>query len=333
VAVDDPAAVEGAVKRRSEVVKRLTYSIMIAGAMLFAAPGTDVKRFSSAEKARDALIEAAAQGLHAVKALFGPSSAEILRTGDEVADKNVLIRFNTLAQEKVQLEPDEMNPNRMTLVVGLVEWPFAVPLVRRNGQWFWDIEEGKAEIRRRTIGGNELTAIEICRGYVEAQTAYAETDRNGNGVLEYASKIISTQGRKDGLYWSGEDSPVAAGFAKAVAEGYKQGAAPRPYHGYFYKILRTQGPDAVGGAQDYFVHGLMIGGFALVAWPAEYGVSGIMTFIVSHGGIVYEKDLGAHSGALARAMTRFNPDKSWRAVPEEVLPEEEPGVVRSSSTR
>jgi hypothetical protein len=307
--------------------------ILIAGTVLCAAPGTGGKRFSTPEEARDALIAAAAESLEAVKALFGPGSAEIVRTGDEVADKNVLLRFRTLAREKAQLEPDEMNPNRMTLVLGAVEWPFAVPLVQKDGQWYWDIEEGKAEIRRRTIGGNELTAIEICRGYVEAQNSYAEIDRNGNGVLEYASKIISTEGTKDGLYWAGEDSPVAAAFARAVAEGYAfSGGTPRPYHGYFYKILRAQGPDAGGGAQDYFVHGLMIGGFALVAWPAEYGVSGIMTFIVSHDRVVYEKDLGPRSGALAKAMTTFNPDKSWRAVPE-TPPEEDSGVVRSTSTR
>jgi hypothetical protein len=313
--------------------KRLTPTILIAAAVLCAAPGSEARRFSTPEEARDALLEAAAQGLDAVRELFGPGSADIVRTGDDVADKNVLITFNQLAREKAQLEPDEMNLDRMTLVVGNVEWPFSVPLARKNGKWFWDIQEGKAEIRRRTIGRNELNAIEICRGYVAAQNSYAETDWNQNGVLEYASKIVSTEGKKDGLYWPGEDSPVAAGFSKAVAEGYARGAAPRPYHGYFYKVLLAQGANAAGGAQDYVVRGLMIGGFALVAWPSEYGLAGIMSFIVSHDGVVYEKDLGPHTRVLARAMTRFNPDKSWRIVPEEMLPAEDPQLVQSSAAR
>jgi hypothetical protein len=210
-----------------------------------------------------------------------------------------------------------VNPDRVTLLIGTIEWPIAVPIMRKSGRWSFDIQEGKAEIRRRTIGGNELDAIEICLGYVEAQQSYAESDRDGNGVLEYAKKIVSSEGRKDGLYWPGEDSPVAAGFAKAAAQGYtaSPGGSPRPYHGYFYKVLLSQGPDAAGGAQDYVVHGLMIGGFALVAWPAEYGVSGIKSFIVNQDGIVYEKDLGPNTGSLAKALTRFNPDKSWQVSP------------------
>jgi DUF2950 family protein len=210
-----------------------------------------------------------------------------------------------------------MNPNRATLLLGEEEWPFTVPLVRKNGRWSFDIQEGKAEIRRRIIGGNELDAIEICRGYVEAQQQYAETDWDGNGVLQYARKMISTEGKKDGLYWRGEDSPVAAGFAKAVAEGYPQptGTGTTPYHGYFYKILLSQGPNAASGVQDYVVHGMMIGGFALVAWPAEYSVSGIMTFIVNQDGVVYEKDLGPRTSTVAKAMTKFNPDQSWRVSP------------------
>jgi hypothetical protein len=144
---------------------------------------------------------------------------------------------------------------------------------------------------------------------------YAETDWDGNGVLEYAQKIASTEGKKDGLYWPGEDSPVAANFAKAVAQGYGPPGSSKGYHGYLYKILLSQGPDALDGVQDYVVHGFMIGGFALVAWPAEYGVSGIMTFIVNQDGIVYEKDLGPQTGVQAKAMTKFNPDKSWRVSP------------------
>jgi hypothetical protein len=304
------------------MISRLTY-ITLVGASLLAAQTAGPKTFRSADEARDALLQAAASGWDAVRSLFGPGSTEILRTGDEVADRNHLAAFNRQAAEKAQVEPDPMNPNRATLLLGVEEWPFAVPLVRKNGRWYFDIQEGKAEIRRRTIGSNELNAIEICRGYVEAQRLYAEVDRDGNGALEYAGKIVSTEGKKDGLYWPGDDSPVAAAFAKAAAQGYQPPSQkPQAYHGYFYRVLLGQGPDAPGGAQDYVARGLMIGGFALVAWPAEYGVSGIKTFIINHDGIVYEKDLGPRTGVLAKAMTKFNPDKSWVASPEETWPSE-----------
>ena len=294
---------------------------LFGAALLVAQTGGPVM-FNTPEEARDALIQAAAKGMDSVKALFGPGSADILRTGDELEDRNVLANFRQLAAEKTVLEPDPMNPDTVALAIGTIEWPVAVPIVRKGGRWLFDIQEGKAEIRRRTIGGNELDAIEICRGYVEAQQLYAENDWDGNGVLEYAKKIVSTEGRKDGLYWPGEDSPVAAGFAKAAAQGYAPSptGARRPFHGYLYKVLLSQGPNARGGAQDYVVHGLMIGGFALVAWPAEYRISGIKTFIVNQDGIVYEKDLGPTTDALAKAMTRFNPDKTWQVSLDETEP-------------
>jgi hypothetical protein len=234
-----------------------------------------------------------------------------------VADQNLLQRFNQRAKEKVQLMPDAMNPNRVLVLVGEDEWPFAVPLKRVNGKWSFDLEEGKAEIRRRIIGGNELDAMQVCRGYVEAQEIYAQTDWEGKGVAQYARKLVSSPGKKDGLYWPGEDSPVAAAIAKAALEGYgTPGAVPKAYHGYFYKVLLAQGPAAKGGARDYIVRDLMIGGFALVAWPAEYGVSGITTFIVNRDGVVFEKDLGPATRRLAQAMTAFNPDSSWQEAPE-----------------
>jgi hypothetical protein len=299
------------------MIKRLIPILL--GATLLAAQTGGPATFKTPEEARDALVQAANQGFDAVSSLFGPGAARALRTGDDVADQNALQRFKVLSAEKTSLEPDPMNPDRVTLLIGTIEWPMAVPIVRKGDRWSFDIEEGKAEIRRRTIGGNELDAIEICRGYVEAQELYAGEDRDGNGVPQYANKIVSSEGKKDGLYWPGEDSPVAAGFAKAVAQGYtaSPGGGPRPYHGYLYKVLLAQGPNAQGGAQDYVVHGLMIGGFALVAWPAEYGVSGIKTFIVNQDGIVYEKDLGQNTGALAKAMTQFNPDKTWQVSPDE----------------
>jgi hypothetical protein len=294
------------------MMKKLSYITLVTGTILFGQVGGP-KTFGKPEDARDALIQAAASGFDAVNALFGPFSSTIVRTGDDVQDQKLLADFNRRAAEKAVLEPDPINPDRLTLVVGEDEFPLAVPLVRKNGRWFFDPVEGKAEIRRRVIGANELDAIEICHGYVEAQEMYGEGDWTGKDVNQYARKIRSTEGQKDGLYWPGEDSPVAAGFAKAAAEGYSAaGTTPSAYHGYYYKILLSQGPDAPDGAEDYIVHGLMIGGFALVAWPAEYGVSGIMTFIVNQDGVVYEKDLGTQTAAVAKAMTKYNPDKSWQ---------------------
>lgn len=304
------------------MIAKLTLIVLLAGNALLFGQKTERKTFSTPEEARDALIEAASKGFDAVRELFGRDSGEIIRTGDEVEDKTVLATFNRLAAEKTQLEAEETLPDERTLLVGVIEWPFSVPLVRKNGRWFWDVVEGKAELRRRIIGRNELNAMDICRGYVEAQGIYSESDWDGNGVFEYAGKIISTVGKKDGLYWPGEDSPVPEGFATAVAQRYStpQSGPPRPFHGYYFKILTSQGPEAAAGAQDYVVKNLMIGGFGLVAWPAEYGKSGIMSFIVNQDGVVYEKDLGPSTGTVAKAMTRFNPDKTWRPSPEETLP-------------
>jgi hypothetical protein len=209
-----------------------------------------------------------------------------------------------------------MNPNRATLLLGEEEWPFAVPLVRKDGRWFFDVVEGEAEIHRRIIGGNELDAIQVCHGYVEAQERYSLQDWNGDGLREYAKRITSSPGGKDGLYWPGADSPVAEAFAKAAAEGYTRGInAPKPYHGYLYKILTKQGPSAPGGERDYMVHSFFIGGYALVAWPVEYGTSGIKSFIVNQDGVVYEKDLGPRTTTLAPAIKEFNPDGTWEISP------------------
>jgi hypothetical protein len=299
------------------MTKRLICATLLAGtALLTAQTAGTTKTFATAEEASDALVKAAAVGVAGVRELFGPSATGIVHTGDAVHDKQVLEQFQRRAAESTKLEPDSMNPDRVTLLIGTDEWPFAVPIVRKNGRWLFDVAEGKAEIRRRIIGGNELDTIQVCRGYVEAQQTYAETDWDGNGVLEYAKKVASTEGKKDGLYWPGEDSPVAANFAKAVAQGYGPANAGKGYHGYLYKILLSQGPEASGGAQDYVAHGLMIGGFALVAWPAEYGVTGVMTFIVNQDDVVYQKDLGPQTAALAKAITKFNPDKTWTVAPD-----------------
>jgi len=295
----------------------LTFIALLAGAGLLGAQTGGPKTFSSPEEARDALVQAASQGMGPLREMMGIGAAEILGTGDAVQDKALIEQFQKRVAEKISLEPDPMNPGRVTVDIGNEEWPFAVPIVRKNGLWYFDAQEGKAELRRRIIGANELDALEVCRGYVEAQEMYGATDWDNNGILQYATRFASTPGKKDGLYWPGDDSPISEAIAKALAEGYT-GAAVKSggYHGYYYKILLAQGPDAAGGAEDYVVHGFMIGGFALVAWPVEYGVSGIMTFMVNQDGVVYEKDLGRQTGTLAKAMTKFNPDKSWSVSPE-----------------
>jgi hypothetical protein len=214
----------------------------------------------------------------------------------------------------VKINQDPSNPDRATLSIGGEDWPFPVPLVRRNGKWHFDSAAGKVEILAHRIGENEVNAVEVCRGYVEAQMEYAARDHDKGGVLEYAQKIVSSAGKQDGLYWEGAPpSLVPKAFANAAAANLVEGARKADrYHGYYFRILKSQGPDAAGGAFDYVVKGKMIGGFALVAYPAEYAVSGVKTFIVNHHGTVYEKDLGANTAALARQMARFNPDKSWK---------------------
>jgi hypothetical protein len=193
-----------------------------------------------------------------------------------------------------------------------------VPIVLDKGKWHFDAAVGRMEVLARRIGRNELNATEVCRAYVEAQMEYASRDRTAAGILQYAQKILSSPGKKDGLYWEGEpDNLVPKAFADASAAMFAEGKKPEPYHGYYFHILKAQGPDAEGGAMDYVVKGKMIGGFALIAYPAEYGVSGIQTFIVNHQGKIYEKDLGPTTGTLARQITSFNPNKTWKLVPAE----------------
>ena len=296
--------------------QRFVSAIWILATALFAAQ-SGPKTFNSPDEARDALVQAAAGGIPALRELMGMGSDRILTTGDPVQDKNLLERFQQRTAEAAKLDPDPMNPDRIVVLIGAEESPFAIPLLRKNGQWHFDLPEGKKEIRYRTIGSNELDAVEACRGFVEAQEIYVAHDRDGNSVPEYAKRIISTPGNKDGLYWPGGDSPLSERFAHAVAEGYsRQSQTRQAYHGYYYKVLYGQGPAAEDGARDYIIRDLMIGGFALVAWPAEYGVSGIKTFMVNQDGVVYEKDLGPKTGTLAPAITKFNPDSSWDESPE-----------------
>jgi hypothetical protein len=237
-------------------------------------------------------------------------------SGDPVADSNARESFVSAYDAKHSIEMEE--DGTQTIIIGNDDWPFPIPLVNKSGEWQFDTKAGLDEILRRRIGRNELSAIQVCLAYVQAQNEYASLDpeRLGRGV--YAARILSRPGRKDGLYWpsaQGEaESPFGDLAAQASAEGYKAGGAPIPYHGYYYRILTRQGPGAPGGAYDYLVKGKMIGGFGLLAFPAEYGNSGIVTLLVNHDGTVFQKDLGPKTARLARRIESFAPDQTWTKV-------------------
>lgn len=288
-----------------------TLTLIPALAVLIFAQPAGERNFATPQEAAQALVEAAGQNdTAALMKIFGPQGADIVQSGDAAQDKDSRAEFARRAREKMEVRIEPSNPNRAVIVAGTEDWPLPIPLIRAtSGQWHFDAARGRVEILARRIGRNELAVIDVCRAYAEAQLEYASRDRNNSGVLEYAQKIASSSGKKDGLYWEGEtDNLVPKSFAEAAA------SKPAPYHGYYYRILTAQGPDAQGGARTYIVKGRMIGGFALIAYPAEYSVSGIKTFIVNHRGIVYEKDMGPATATLARMTTRFNPDKTWHAV-------------------
>jgi hypothetical protein len=288
--------------------------------LLSAQPQTAQPTFATPEEAIHAVGDAAAHNdTAAMLKLFGPGGKDLVQSGDDAGTREDRANFVRMLHEKMQIERDPTNPNRVTFAVGTEDWPFPVPLARdKAGKWYFDAAQGKMEVLARRVGRNELNAVEVCRGYVEAQMAYANVDRDADGNLEYAQRIVSSPGKQDGLYWEGEPgSLVPKSFAGAVEAAAEAGKKPEPYHGYYYRILKAQGPAAEGGAVNYVVKGEMIGGFALVAWPAEYGVSGVKTFIVNHRGMVYEKDLGPTTATLARQMTQFNPDKTWHPVDKE----------------
>ena len=285
--------------------------------LMFATGALAQERFGTPDDAVNALIAAAKSADQAALVrVLGPGSREIVSSGDPVADASARQRVIEAYDAKHQVAME--GEDKAVLVIGGEDWPFPIPLVRAKGQWSFDTAAGREEILLRRIGRDELRTIETCLAYVDAQDDYAEKGIAGTGV--YAQRIVSTAGKKDGLYWpvqSGEEgSPLGELAAAAAAEGYRAGQQRIPYHGYYYKVLTRQGPDAAGGALDYVVRGKMIGGFALVAYPAEYRSSGVMTFIVNHKGKVYEKDLGPGTRGIAESMTTFNPDSTWRAVDE-----------------
>jgi hypothetical protein len=272
------------------------------------------KTFDTAQQAADAMILAVKNDdVTALLEIFGPAGKDFVSTGDDVQDKNSRAAFAALAQEKMTVEIDPHHPNRAILSVGNEDWPTPVPIVKQGGKWHFDSQAGRTEILDRRIGANELDAITICRGYVEAQREYASEIHDDSGVNQYAQRIISTPGKHDGLSWQNPDGteggPIAASVAKAIEEGYTSKSGP--YHGYYFKTLTGQGPAAPLGQLDYVVGGAMIGGFALVAWPADYQVTGVETFIVSYDGVVYQKDLGPDTAKIASTMERYNPDKTW----------------------
>jgi Protein of unknown function (DUF2950) len=278
------------------------------------------KAFDTAQQAGDALIQAAESfDVSALKEILGPGSDDLVASEDLVQDKNRAAEFVAKAKEKHSIEVDAKNANSATLLVGNDDWPLPIPIVKRSGKWCFDTKTGREVILLRRIGANELDALDICRGFVEAQHDYASEKRDDATMNQYAQKIISTPGKKDGLAWQNADGtwggPLGEEIAKALEQGYSDKA--KPYHGYFFKVLKGQGPDAPMGEMDFVVGGAMIGGFALVAAPAEYKVTGVKTFIVGHAGIVYEKDLGPDTLTAFKSMERFNPDKTWKETDDE----------------
>jgi hypothetical protein len=276
--------------------------------------------FKTADEAADVLVDAAEKfDEAALTEILGPGSYDIIHTGEPARDKEVAADFAAQARAKKTIVLDPRNPRRAVLSVGNDDWPFPVPIVKQGGRWSFDSKAGRQEILYRRVGRNELDAIQICRGYVAAQHEYALTKREGYDVNQYAQRIISTPGKQDGLAWQNADGtwdgPIGEKIAKAVERGYS--SRNEPYHGYYFKVLKGQGPAAPLGQMDFVVKGVMIGGFALVAFPAQYRVTGVKTFLVSHDGVVYEKDLGPNTLKFVEGMERFNPDQTWSPVMEE----------------
>lgn len=270
--------------------------------------------FSSPEDAAAALAAAAKSGSSsAILKVLGRDAEDIVSSGDAVADAETLKRFNVAYDARHSIKAD--GDRKATMILGNDDFPFPIPLYKTRSGWEFDTAEGRREILYRRIGRNELDAIQTCLAYVDAQNDYAGKDR-GAGAGVYAQRFVSSAGKTDGLFWrdGAEPSPLGEFAAEASSEGYKLEGKGAPYHGYYYRILKAQGADAPGGALNYVVKGKMIGGFALVAWPAEYGNSGVMTFVVNHAGVVYQKDLSRRTDFVAKRMILFDPDQTWKKV-------------------
>lgn len=315
--------------RNSSTVLLIACAIALPAFTTFAAPTvskdksnsppaspSSQKQFDSPKQAADSLVQAAETfDVAALKEILGPDGDRIVSSEDPVEDKNRAMAFAAKAKEKSNIGMDAKNPTRAILTVGKDDFPLPIPIVKRHGKWVFDTQVGQQEILNRRIGANELDAIGICRGFVEAQEQYSHEKHDDSKVNEYAQRIISSPGKHDGLAWQNPDStwggPVGEGVARALEQGYsKQG---QPFHGYYFKVLKGQGPAAPMGEMDFVVEGAMIGGFALAAAPAQYRVTGVKTFIVGSNGVVYEKDLGPDTLKTFETMDRYNPDKSWKA--------------------
>jgi hypothetical protein len=280
---------------------------------------TQQMTFNSPDEAAKTLIAAAEKfDVAMLEKIFGPAGKDLVVSAEPPHDQEIAKTFAELGREKQSISFDPKNKNVAFVLVGKDSWPFAVPLVKKNGKWLFDTAAGRQELTYRRVGGNELDAIEICHGFVEAQEEYALQKHDGAEVNQYAQRIISSPGKQDGLAWKTADGkwegPVGENVAEAIDKGYTK---ETPYHGYYFKVLKGQGPAAPLGQMDYVVKGAMIGGYALAAAPAEYGVTGIKTFIVSNDGVVYEKDFGPNTSAEFKKLELFNPDQTWSPVQEE----------------
>jgi len=306
-------------------VIRYFYMLAMAGtlicpgvrpALLFAEQQQAQTVFASPSEAMETLVAAIqADDRQKILSIYGPAGKDVVSSGDEVADKNNRAKFVKAYKEKVDFVEDK---GRVSIILGQDNYPMAIPLVRKDTGWIFDTQAGLQELLKRRIGRNELSSIKACQSYVQAQQEYARLSQALDAIVQYAQKFCSEPGKHDGLYWEVPEgqakSPLGPAFAAATEEGYQAGQTCyfAPYHGYRYKILTAQGTAAPGGAYNYIVNKHMVGGFALVAWPAEYGVSGVMTFIVNQNGIVYEKNLGPRTSEIAKAMKEYNPEPAWR---------------------
>jgi hypothetical protein len=280
------------------------------------------KEFDTPQQAVDSLVQAAeAFDAPALKEILGSDSEDLITSEDPVMDKNRALAFAAKAKEKNSVEIDKKDPKRAILLVGNDDFPLPIPIVKRKGKWSFDTKVGREEILNRRVGANELNAIQICRGFVEAQHEYAQEKHDDSKVNQYAQHILSSPGKHDGLAWKNQDGTwggaVGEEVAKALEEGYTAQRG-QPYHGYYFKVLKGQGPAAPMGEMDFVVGGAMIGGFALAAAPAEYRVTGVETFIVGPDGVVYEKDLGPDTLKTFQSMDRYNPDKTWSVTDDDV---------------
>jgi Protein of unknown function (DUF2950) len=298
-------------------IKLFAVIAALAAPLGFAAVPKDQQSFATPEAAVQALVKAAqAKDSTALLKLLGPLGQPLIDSGDPVADKNARTQF--LARYKAAHSLDKSVPASVTLEIGEDKFPFAIPVTLSDGRWYWNSAAGAEELINRRVGENELATIQSCLAYVDAQQEYYLRNVQKDPLQHYANKLISTAGRKDGLYWpaaaSEPQSPLGEEFVAAQAEGYLKADAPRgaPYHGYIYRMLTSQGPDAPGGAYDYAVNGELLGGFGLIAFPAEYGSTGVMTFIVNHDGVVYSRDLGPRTRDVAMGIVEFNPDSMWK---------------------